>query len=185
MQKRRFKGRRNFQKPQQHPHRINDNIRIPTIRLVGDNVEAGIVDTRSAKELAKELGLDLVEISPKADPPVCKILDYSKFLFDQRKREKQNKKNSNQMKVKEIKFGPNTDDHDIEFKLRHAENFLDKGHKVKVFVEYRGRQMAHKEIGEKLLLGFLMKLEEKAKVDYLPKMEGRRLTTMLTPKQKK
>ncbi|MFV2014776.1 MAG: translation initiation factor IF-3 [Candidatus Heimdallarchaeota archaeon] len=169
----------------QYPHRINEKIRVDQIRLVGDNVEVQLCTPSKALYLAKEVNLDLVEISPNAIPPVCKILDYSKFLFDQRKREKQNKKNSAQNKIKEIKFGPYTDDHDFDFKLKHAKNFLEKGHKVKAVVQFKGRQLAHKEIGEILLLKLLQALEEHAKVEQLPKMEGRRMSTLMSPKVKK
>lgn len=171
------------QKPQQYPHRINENITARTVRLVGDNVEMKICTLYEAREIAKELELDLVEISPKADPPVCKILEYTKFLFDYRKKEKQNKKNSAQTKIKEIKFGPYTDDHDFNFKLNHAKNFLEHGHKVKAFVQFKGRQLAHKEIGEILLLKLLQALEDHAKVEQLPRMEGRRMSTLLGPKK--
>ena len=175
-------NKRNFYRPKEEETRINERIRSEKIRLVGEDTNE-IIETKKALEMAKEQNLDLVEISSKPNPPVCKIMDYSKFLFEQKKKKKINQKNASKTKIKEIKMTPSTDDHDIEFKLRHVENFLKKGNKVKLVVEYRGRQMAHKEIGEKLLLEFISRLEELAKVDFMPKMEGKRLMTMLTPRK--
>lgn len=133
--------------------------------------------------MAQEQGLDLVEISPKAEPPVCKIIDYSKFKYEQKKKQKEIKANAAKTVVKEIRFGPNTDDHDFNFKLKHAENFLKEGSKVKAYVHFRGRAIVFKDRGEILLLKFIQALEEFAKVDQLPKLEGKRMSIMLSPKQ--
>lgn len=166
------------------PHRINEKIYAKTVRLVGDNVEMQIYSTYEARKMASDLELDLVEINAKSDPPVCKIIDYSKFLYEYRKKEKLNKKNSATTKVKEIKFGPNTDDHDFNFKLEHAKKFIESGHKVKVFVHFKGRQIVHKELGEILILKLLSALEDSIKVEQLPKLEGRRMIAILSPKKK-
>ncbi len=177
-------------------YRINRNIRIPKIRLVGDNMEeisaaAGykidpdIYDTRDAQRWAQEMGLDLVEISPKADPPVCKITDYNKFLYARKKKQKEMKAKTQKTVIKEIRFGPNTDDHDFNFKLRHAEKFLKDGSKVKAYVQFRGRSIVFKDRGELLLLKFIKELEEVGSAENLPKMEGRRMHVMIGPNKKK
>lgn len=166
------------------PHNINEKIYAKIVRLVGDNVEMQICSIYDAKKLARELELDLVEINAKSDPPICKIIDYSKFLYEYRKKEKLNKKNSSTTKVKEIKFGPNTDEHDFNFKLDHAKKFIESGHKVKAFVHFKGRQIVHKELGEILLLKLLSALEDSIKVEQLPKLEGRRMITIISPKKK-
>ncbi|MCB0663591.1 MAG: translation initiation factor IF-3 [Saprospiraceae bacterium] len=180
----------------QSQFRVNENIRIPEIRLVGDNmddisraagktIEAGnVYQTRQAREWAEELGMDLVEISPNAKPPVCKIIDYNKFLYEKKKREKELKSKTSKTVIKEIRFGPNTDDHDFEFKLRHAQKFLEEGAKVKAYVMFRGRSIVFKERGELLLLKFLKELEEFGSAEMLPKMEGRRMTVIISPKKK-
>lgn len=180
------KTRKSYKNPQQtkHKHNINERIRSKTVRLVGDNVKMEIYSIYDARKLAAELELDLVEINPQAEPPICKIVDYSKFIYEQKKREKVNKKNSSVVKLKELKFGPNTDDHDFNFKLDHAKKFLAEGHKVKATVQFKGRQIVHKELGEILLLKLLSALEESAKVDQMPKLEGRRMTTVMSPKKK-
>ena len=135
--------------------------------------------------MAEEEGLDLVEISPKANPPVCRIIDYSKFKYEQKKKQKEIKQKAQKTVVKEIRFGPNTDDHDFNFKLKHAENFLKDGAKVKAYVHFVGRTIVFKERGELLLLRFAQSLEELAKVDQMPKLEGKRMTVMLSPKNSK
>ncbi len=167
-------------------HRINEHITAPTVRLVGDNVEGALVlPIRDALKMADEMELDLVEISPKADPPVVRIVDYSKFLYQQKKKAKELKANAVKVVIKEIRFGPQTDDHDYNFKLKHAENFLKEGSKVKAYVFFRGRSIVFKEQGEILLLRFATDLEELAKVEMMPKLEGKRMTMMLAPKAKK
>jgi len=152
---------------------------------VGDNVEVGVYPLAKALEQADELGLDLVEISPKADPPVCKIIDYKKFLYEQKKREKAMKAKATKVIVKEIRFGPNTDDHDYEFKKKHAEKFLRDGAKLKAYVFFKGRSIVYKDKGEILLLRLAQELEELGKVEQLPKLEGKRMTMFIAPKTRK
>jgi len=176
--------------------RTNRNIRIPQIRLVGDNLEAvseaagrkiesDIYNTYDAIKWAEDMGLDLIEISPKANPPVCRISDYNKFLYNRKKKEKELKAKTAKTVIKEIRFGPNTDDHDFDFKLRHAQKFLEEGAKVKAYVHFRGRTIVFKDRGELLLLRFLKELEELGAPEALPKLEGRRMTVMISPKKKK
>ncbi len=155
------------------------------MRLVGDNVKIGIYNIDEAIRLSREIGLDLVEISPNADPPVCKIIDYSKFKYEQKKKQKEIKSKAQKMIVKEIRFGPNTDDHDFNFKLKHAVNFLESGAKVKAFVHFRGRTIVFKERGEILLLKFAQQLEDYGKVEQMPKLEGKRMSVILAPKTAK
>jgi translation initiation factor IF-3 len=158
---------------------------VPQVRLVGDNIEEpGIFALRDALKLADELEMDLVEISPKAEPPVCKITDYSKFLYQQKKKQKEMKAKTTKIVVKEIRFGPNTDDHDFNFKLKHAEKFLQDGAKVKAFVFFKGRSILFKEQGEILLLKLATELEELGTVEQLPRLEGKRMTMFITPKKK-
>ena len=158
-------------------------IRVPQVRLVGDNIDnPGVFSTVEALKMADEQDLDLVEISPKADPPVCKITDYQKFLYQQKKKQKEMKAKAVKVIVKEIRFGPNTDDHDYQFKLRHAEKFLEEGAKVKAFVFFKGRSILFKDKGEILLLRFAQDLEEIGKVEQLPKLEGKRMIMFLAPK---
>ncbi len=158
---------------------------MPQVRLVGDNIEnQGVVDLRDALKLADELELDLVEISPKAEPPVCKIIDYSKFLYQQKKKQKEIKAKTVKVVIKEIRFGPNTDEHDFNFKLKHAENFLKEGAKVKAFVFFKGRSILFKEQGEILLLKLATSLEEIGNVEQLPRLEGKRMTMYISPKKK-
>ncbi len=167
-------------------HKINEHINVPMVRVVGDNVEnPSVMSTREALRLADEMELDLVEISPNADPPVCRIVDYQKFLYQQKKKAKEIKANAIKVVIKEIRFGPQTDDHDYNFKLKHAQNFLKEGSKVKAYVFFRGRSIVFKEQGEILLLRFATDLEELAKVEMMPKLEGKRMTMMLAPKAKK
>ena len=151
--------------------------------MVGEGIEPGIYPIRRALEIADEMGLDLVEISPKAEPPVCKALDYKKFLFEQKKKQKELKAKATKIVVKEIRFGPNTDDHDFQFKLKHAKEFLEQGAKVRAFVFFRGRSIVYKDKGEILLLKFANELEELAKVEMLPKMEGKKMFIILAPKK--
>lgn len=155
------------------------------MRLVGDNIEnPGVFILRDALKLADELELDLVEISPNADPPVCKIIDYSKFLYQQKKKQKEIKAKTVKVVIKEIRFGPNTDEHDFNFKLKHAEKFLQEGAKVKAFVFFKGRSILFKEQGEILLLKLATGLEDFGSVEQLPKLEGKRMTMFITPKKK-
>lgn len=158
---------------------------MPQVRVVGDNIEdPGVYPTQEAMKMADELELDLVEISPKADPPVCRIIDYQKFLYQQKKKQKEQKQKSVQVSVKEVRFGPNTDEHDYNFKLKHAEKFLKDGDKVKAFVFFKGRSILFKEKGEILLLRLAQDLEEVGKVEQLPRLEGKRMTMFLSPKKK-
>lgn len=153
---------------------------------MGDNIEEPqVMSTKDALRMADEMELDLIEISPKADPPVARIADYQKFLYQQKKKAKELKAKALKVIIKEIRFGPQTDDHDYNFKLRHAENFLKEGSKVKAYVFFRGRSIVFKEQGEILLLRFATDLEELAKVEMMPKLEGKRMTMILAPKQKK
>lgn len=164
-------------------HKINNEIRAKSVRIVGDNVDnQGVFTIQEALKLADELELDLVEISPNADPPVCKIIDYQKFLYQQKKKQKEIKAKTAKIVVKEIRFGPNTDEHDYNFKLKHAQNFLQEGAKVKAFVFFKGRSILYKEQGEILLLRLAQDLEELGKVEQLPKLEGKRMSILLTPK---
>jgi len=191
------KPRRRFTRRETKPQfRTNREIRIPKIRLVGDNlndvsevagktIESGIYYTNDALKWADAMELDLVEISPKADPPVCRIIDYKKFLYNKKKKEKELKAKTSKTVIKEIRFGPNTDDHDFDFKLKHAQKFLSDGAKVKAYVHFRGRTIVFKERGELLLLKFLKELEEYGAAEALPKMEGRRMTVIVSPKKSK
>ncbi|CCX47723.1 translation initiation factor IF-3 [Bacteroides sp. CAG:927] len=163
---------------------INDRIRAREVRLVGDNVEQGIYSIQEALHIADEQGLDLIEISPNAAPPVCKILDYQKFLYQQKKHQKEQKAKASKVVVKEIRFGPQTDDHDYNFKLKHAMGFLQEGAKVKAYVFFRGRSILFKEQGEVLLLRFANDLEEYGKVEQMPVLEGKRMILMISPKKK-
>ena len=164
-------------------YRINERIRVREVRLVGDNVEQGVYPTLQALKIAEEQGLDLVEISPNAAPPVCRVIDYQKFLYQQKKRQKEQKAKSVKVVVKEIRFGPQTDDHDYNFKLKHAKGFLEEGSKVKAYVFFKGRSILFKEQGEVLLLRFANDLEDYGKVEQLPVLEGKRMIIMLTPKK--
>ncbi|MCM1138316.1 MAG: translation initiation factor IF-3 [Muribaculum sp.] len=166
------------------PYATNEHIRAREVRLVGDNVETGVYPIQEALKIADGLGLDLIEISPTAQPPVCKILDYQKFLYQQKKRQKEQKAKATKVVVKEIRFGPQTDDHDYNFKLKHAIGFLQEGAKVKAYVFFKGRSILFKEQGEVLLLRFANDLEEYGKVDQMPVLEGKRMIIMLSPKKK-
>ena len=188
--------RRNRNQKEEIRFRINDFIKVPEVRLVGDNLEAvaafagkpiapEVYNTTQVKKWAYGMGLDLVEISPNAKPPVVKIIDYRKFLYDQKKKQKEIKSKAVKTVVKEIRFGPNTDDHDFDFKTKHAKKFLEEGAKVKAYVQFRGRTIVFKERGELLLLRFLKELDEHGAAEALPKMEGRRMSVMVQPKKKK
>ena len=166
------------------PYNINERIRAREVRLVGDNVTTGIYSIQEALHIADEQGLDLIEISPTANPPVCKVLDYQKFLYQQKKHQKEQKAKAQKVVVKEIRFGPQTDDHDYNFKLKHAMGFLQEGAKVKAYVFFRGRSILFKEQGEVLLLRFANDLEEYGKVEQMPVLEGKRMIIMLSPKKK-
>lgn len=170
------------QKPA-NPNLINEQIRAREVRLVGDNVETGIYSIHEALKLAEELELDLVEISPTAQPPVCKILDYQKYLYQQKKKQKELKAKATKVVIKEIRFGPQTDDHDYNFKLKHAIGFLQEGSKVKAYVFFKGRSILFKEQGEVLLLRFANDLEDYGKVEQMPLLEGKRMIIMLAPKK--
>lgn len=166
--------------------RINEEITVPKVRLVGDNIpEQGIYSISEALKKADELGLDLVEITAKADPPVCKIIDYQKYLYQQKKKAKEMKANSTKVVIKEIRFGPNTDEHDFQFKLKHAQEFLSEGAKVKAYVFFRGRSILFSDQGEKLLLRFAVELEEYGRAEQMPKLEGKRMIMMIAPLKKK
>jgi translation initiation factor IF-3 len=155
------------------------------VRVVGDNIETQVLSLQEALRMADEMELDLVEISPNADPPVCKIIDYQKFLYQQKKKQKEIKAKTAKVVVKEIRFGPNTDDHDYNFKLKHAIKFLEEGAKVRAYVFFKGRSILFKEQGEVLLLRFANDLEEYGKVDQMPRLEGKRMIVSFSPKKKK
>ncbi|MDA9952266.1 MAG: translation initiation factor IF-3 [Chitinophagales bacterium] len=169
---------------QEAQHKINDRIRSPKVRLVGENVEPEVYTLEQALKLSDELELDLVEISPNADPPVCKILDYKKFLYEKKKKEKEIKAKTKKTVIKELRFGPNTDDHDFEFKAKHGEKFLEEGSKVKAYVHFKGRSIVFKDRGELLLLNLAKRLEEWGSPEQLPKLEGKRMIMVLSPKKK-
>jgi translation initiation factor IF-3 len=175
-----FRGR--FVPRKEAEHRINHHIRVPQVRLVGDNVTVGIYPTQEALKIAQEQELDLVEISPQADPPVCKIIDYNKFLYDKKKKEKEMKAKAKTTEMKEIRFTPNTDDHDFDFKSKHAENFLKEGNKVKAYVQFKGRAIMFKDRGELLLLKFADRLKDVGQLESMPKLEGKRMLAIFTPK---
>ena len=179
-------GYRSSQKKDENELNINEEITAPQVRLVGDNVpEQGIYPIAKAMALADELGLDLVEITAKADPPVCKILDYQKYLYQQKKKAKEMKANAAKVVIKEIRFGPNTDEHDFQFKLKHAQEFLSEGSKVKASIFFRGRSIMFADQGEKQLLRFAVELEEYGRAENMPVLEGKRMTMMLAPLKKK
>ncbi len=167
-----------------NPHRTNREIRVAQVRLVGDNIgDADIVELDDAIKMAEAQELDLVEISPKADPPVCRILNYQKFLYDQKKKQKEIKANQSKVTLKEIRFGPNTDDHDFNFKVKHARKFLEEGNKLKAHVFFRGRSIVFKERGEILLLRFAQELEGVGSVELMRKLEGKRMFITIRPKK--
>ncbi|RMD72353.1 MAG: translation initiation factor IF-3 [Bacteroidetes bacterium] len=193
---RRRSSNRNKREETKYNFRVNHQIRVPEVRLVGDNLEeiakivgedikpSEVYPTRKVKEWAQKAELDVVEISPNAKPPVVRIVDYNKFLYEKKKKEKEMKAKAAKTVIKEIRFTPNTDDHDFEFKVRHAKSFLESGAKVKAYVHFRGRTIVFKERGELLLLRFLKELEEYGAAEAMPKMEGRRMIVMIAPKKK-
>ena len=163
-------------------YRVNEQIRVREVRVVGDD-GSQVMPTKKALDLARQQGVDLVEISPKAQPPVCRLVDYSKFLYQQKKRAKEMKQKQVKIEVKEIRFGPQTDEHDYQFKLKHAQGFLNEGNKVRAYVFFRGRSILFKEQGEVLLLRFANDLEEYGKVEQMPKLEGKKMFLYLAPKK--
>ena len=183
------KGRKpdpRLQKKDENELNINEEITAPQVRLVGENIpEQGIFPLARALQMADEMELDLVEISAKADPPVCKIMDYQKYLYQQKKKAKEMKSNAAKVVIKEIRFGPNTDEHDFQFKLKHAPEFLQEGSKVKASIFFRGRSIMFKDQGEKQLLRFAVELEEFGRAENMPVLEGKRMTMMLAPNKKK
>lgn len=182
---RRPNNRRKFVKREETAkHRINEKIFARQIRLVQEGTEPVVMATSEALKKAEEAGLDLVEISPKADPPVCKVLDYKKFLYNQKKKDKELKAKQSKVVLKEIRFGPNTDDHDFDFKLAHAKKFLQEGNKVKAYVFFRGRTIVFKDRGEILLLRLAQELAEYGVIEQMPKLEGKRMIMMINPKKK-
>ncbi|TXB66722.1 translation initiation factor IF-3 [Vicingus serpentipes] len=178
----RFQNRGKFVK-KEDLHKINDRITAREVRVIADDVEPAVYSLADALALAESKELDLVEISPNAVPPVCKIIDYKKFLYDQKKKQKEIKAKAQKMVVKEIRFGPNTDEHDFDFKVKHAENFIKEGSKVKAFVFFKGRTIVFKERGEILLLKMAQALEDIATVESLPKLEGKKMIMFLAPKK--
>ncbi|MBM3427532.1 MAG: translation initiation factor IF-3 [Bacteroidetes bacterium] len=176
--------RRDFRREKEPEHRINGRINVAEIRLVGDNIEQGVYSTQEALRMAQEQELDLVEISPNATPPVCRIIDYKKFLYDQKKKQKEMKAKQVNVTVKEIRFGPNTDDHDFAFKLKHAIEFLKDGSKVRSWVFFKGRSIVFKDRGEILLLKFIQELSEYGVPEQMPKLEGKKMFVIINPKKK-
>ena len=173
----------NRKKQQQPQYRINEQIRVREVRIVGDDIESTVMPTRQALQLAQEREVDLVEISPNAVPPVCRLIDYSKFLYQPKKKQKEMKAKQVKVEVKEIRFGPQTADADYNFKLKHAIGFINEGNKVKAYVFFKGRSIVFKEQGEVLLLRFANDLEEIAKVESMPTLEGKRMSIILAPKK--
>jgi translation initiation factor IF-3 len=165
--------------------RINEQIRAPQVRVVDPQGKHGIYDRDEALRMAREQDLDLVEIAPGASPPVCKIMDYGKYRYEQQKKEKEQRKKSHTVEMKEIRFGPHTDKHDFDFKTKHARTFLEQGHKVRAYVQFRGRNIIYKDHGMDILRRFIEELSDLAKIDQAPRMEGRRMTTILAPLKKK
>jgi len=192
----RHRYNRNRKDDLKYKFKINERINVPKIRLVGDNfdkisevagydVEQGIHNTKVAIKWARDMEMDLIEISPNADPPVCKILDFNKFLYQQKKKQKEIKANTAKTVIKEIRFGPNTDEHDMAFKLKHAKKFLDEGAKVKAYVFFKGRSIVFKDRGELLLLNFIKDLAEFGAPEELPKLIGKKMTVMIAPSKKR
>jgi len=183
---RRSKGKPFFKPRQlQREHRLNEEITAPEVRVVGEDIEPGVYPIAQAIKFAQEKEVDLVEISPNAVPPVCRLIDYQKFLYEKKKKDKEQKAKSKQSEVKEIRFTPNTDEHDFDFKSKHAEKFLIDGNKVKCYVQFKGRAIMFQERGELLLLKFAERLAEVGSLESMPKMEGRRMIAIFTPKKKK
>ena len=185
MQKR-SKGRPPFRpRVPQNEHRLNREITAAEVRVIGEGIEPGLYPIAEALRMAEEQEVDLVEISPNAVPPVCRIIDYKKFLYEKKKKDKEQKAKARQSEVKEIRFTPNTDEHDFDFKAKHAEKFLKEGDKVKCYVQFKGRAIMFQERGELLLLKFAERLAEFGALESMPKMEGRRMLAIFTPKKKK
>lgn len=182
MAKRRYKP---IPREEEAQHKLNGRIRVPEVRIVGDDVEQGVYPIARALEMAQEMELDLVEISPNAVPPVCRITDYKKFLYEKKKKEKEIKAKASKTVIKEIRFTANTDSHDVDFKVKHAEKFLQEGAKVKAYVHFKGRAIIFKERGELLLLQFYEALKDIGDLEQLPKLEGKRMTVFISPKKKK
>ena len=176
-------NRRPFKK--QREHRLNREIDVPQVRLVGENLEPGVYDIQKALDICAELEVDLVEISPQAVPPVCRAVDYNKFLYEKKRKEKELKAKSSKSEVKEIRFTPNTDDHDFDFKAKHAEKFLLDGNKVKAYVQFKGRAIMFKDRGELILLKFAERLAEFGTLEGMPKLEGKRMHAIFASKTKK
>lgn len=177
-----FRGSRN-QVKREPQHKINELIRATQVRVVGENIEPGVYPLREALAMAEAAGMDLVEISPNAEPPVCRIIDYSKFLYQLKKKQKEIKAKSVKVVVKEIRFGPQTDDHDFNFKLKHAKEFLEEGAKVRAYVFFKGRSILFKDQGVEVLSRFISELEEYGKVEAAPKLEGKKMIVVLAPKK--
>ena len=167
----------------EEPYKINELIKSPVVRVVGENIEPGIYNIREALNMAENQGLDLVEISPTANPPVCKVIDYKKFLYELKRKQKEIKAKTARIIVKEIRLGPNTDDHDFNFKLNHAIKFLKDGAKVKVDVFFKGRSIIYKEQGELILLKFAQSIVDYGKIEQMPKLEGKRMIMIISPKK--
>lgn len=185
-EERKFDNRGRFDKNRnQDAHRVNDRIFAKEVRVIADGLEPAVYPIAKALEMAREMELDLVEISPNAVPPVCKLVDYKKFLYDQKKKQKEIKAKAQKVEVKEIRFGPNTDEHDFDFKVKHAIKFINEGSKVKAFVFFKGRAIVFKDRGEILLLKMAQALEDIAIVESMPKLEGKKMIMFLTPKKKK
>lgn len=178
---------RGLRKPseQEQKYKINQHIKHKVIRIVGEDIESGIVSIEEALKLCNEMGLDLVEISPNATPPVCKVIDFQKFLYQQKKKQKEIKAKTSKVVVKEIRFGPHTDEHDYNFKLKHAIKFLEEGARVKAYVFFKGRSILYKEQGEIVLERFIADLEDYGKLEMTPKLEGKRMIIIIAPKGKK
>lgn len=172
-----------MRKPQEELYKVNEKIKAPIVRLVGEDFEQKIMPIREAIEIGQQMDLDVVEISPTANPPVCKLINYKKFLYELKRKQKEMKAKSAKIVVKEIRLGPNTDDHDFEFKLKHAANFLKEGAKVKVEVFFKGRTIVYKDKGEIIMLKFATLLEEFGNVESLPKLEGKRMIMIIAPKK--
>lgn len=176
---------KNYRKQNEPEHNINSRIRAKEVRLIGDNVKVGIYSISEALTISNELDLDLVEVNKNSDPPICKVIDYAKFIYDKKRSEKEQKKKQQKNQQKEIRFGPNTGDADLEHKMKSAKKFLEEGMKVKVIVFFKGRTIIHKERGEILLLKFADELSEYGSAESLPKLEGKRMSILLKPKTKK
>lgn len=177
----RKRGRRPAPRRKGPEHRINEYIRVPQVRVVGSDGRDGVYPTHQARAMAEEQGLDLVEISDKSDPPIVKIIDYTKFLYEQKKKKKEIKAKQHKVEIKEIRFGPNTGEHDFLFKVKHARKFLEEGNKVKTFIHFYGRSIVHKDRSKVILDRFAEELEDIGKIETAPHMEGKRMYMILAP----